>query len=813
MAAKLGDRKVDFKARKRVGVKVGTMHSLFLSYIGQFGTPQQKQIFSIVEVKDAKGKIRKGGGIFKDDQLFKECFANIDHDPPGDPNGSKRKVPNDELWKMPPKSKRMRAYFNVFQGEGMSMEQVKAWVVEKGNIEAFQAGKFYEIYEGIKGALGPNWRPNLCDRPSPSTRGGFTAFNDFVNHKKMGKPRIGDFNDMLSVFRDILRDNPIAREKLQSQLDHVMVDECQDLNPLQMEVLQYMTGHITTDDPKRSFWMVGDDKQSIYQFRGADPDNFINLDKQGFKDRQITTNYRCAPEFVEAANRLIANNKNQIPMEAKPRPDRAKGEANLLVTVPHSEAGAASDFGKKILEAIRAGMPLSDYAVLARTNKELGYYQQVCSTAGIPFVQKRASAVFSSQESETFRAFMQTVVAEDAKTMQEGFLQALFSGGLKAPYGEDRAEAMRSAKKEMQKVFAAYAKSQDTPLSSFDPVNATMEDPALLTKVIQSIGGRADWQARKEASDLMPLVEGIAMLRGAMAEAEGQTTPLGTPAFSSNNLFDAILQLPIIQRLPPKFTLETKTFKDATHERINARMIAEGVDELDPELADGEGAGSLGALDFVQIMMVPDATDSNYNAQDPKQFYAKFNGLADRAEELRIDPDEWEKKQDNEKVPMGERKPPPGVFLGTVHSTKGAEWPDVTLLMPKGKFPSEYGPRQPGDNEVPEYPLVDSDSEMEAERRLGYVGITRAQNSLTIACPRDGEKGGPSPFVFEAGLVPGQNVTKDAVIEPLTEEPQDEEPEEEEGPPPTPTPDLPPEVRMASLQGLRALLSNFRGES
>ena len=1115
MAVKIGSGKVSTsKNQNPAGVQVGTMHSTFLKFINQYGTPAQVNVFAKV---NGKGGPVSASTVFKTvKDLWEECFPRFDKDPPGnpDPEAKTRTVPMQDLWKMPPKSNRMMSYMNYFQGQGWTAQQAREWAktqtsmwtppgkpVEDPSIEADQAAKFYEVYEGLKGSLGPGWRPNLCGKPS-------VKFQKFVDFYRAGKPRVGDFNDMLSIFRDILKTNPVARRGVQSHFDHIMIDECQDLNPLQFEIAQLMTEHIETDDPKRSFWMVGDDKQcvsedtlvwvpgpdgsicddiggrdvkhavnlvpgdlvvsyrngelisqkvrhvkpstwtwgykittesgksltmspnhkiwadgpylddeqvavylmyrrdmgfrvgitnkckdedylnsfggraflekaermwildvcpnredalfleesysltygvptmvfegehrglnqdriasifdlfggngrkileakhlsfdlphwlsqsytkhgrgrrtvqmiahgskgtqvslewsgddldnklegthyiksddrrrlrkwftnyrwalefakmvasktsanlsrrlsttdgsvrlvtasgvfpgmkvvvadgdvtrletvaevekvdglsfvdldvddasnffgggilshnSIYGFRGSDPENFIGLDKMGFKDRQITTNYRCAPEFIDAANRLIAHNANQIPMEAKPAPNRARGESSLVVSMPKTEAEAATEFGKKILEAVRKGEPLSNFAVLARTNGELAIYTQICAVLGTPFVQKKAASVFASQETETFRAFMACAVPKDAKAVQESFCQTLISGGILRPkFSQDRAENIKLATKAMKRAMAGYCSRSRISFETFDPVDEAVRSPKFVALMLEEVGGVPAYGASKDAQDAAPLLEGISQIRGYLED----------PAFKSKDLFEAILDLPVVELTPPApgeraWTKTEQKFRDSTSKRIMARIAQEDADE-DPELVDSKS--TLGTLSFISMMMEPNVVDPSYDPTNPQQFYARFEGLSNRAEELRIDPDEHEREQIKAGIPLSDRTPPPGVYLGTVHSTKGAEWHDVTLLMPQGKFPISRKPREPQENEVPEEITPGSGGSMESERRLGYVGLTRAKNSLTILCP-----GGASSFVTEAGLKEGQNVSRPETLTPGAE--------------------------------------------
>jgi len=744
MAGKIGDDRVSTTQKPNPnGVRVGTMHAVFLKFINEYGLPEQKAMFA---------KVNNRGGIVKAEKIFSavkevwdECFRDIDKNPPGDPDGTPRELPQDELWKMPPKSKRMMAYLNLFQGQGWSLAQATEWAKNEDALEADQALKFFEVYEGLKGGLGAAWRPNFCpEKPS-------RAFDKFVKSNRDGKSQAGDFNDMLAVFHNIMKTQPLAQKKVQEQFDHIMVDECQDLNPLQFDILQMMTEHVETDDPKKSFWMVGDDKQSIYQFRGADPNNFIALDQMGFKDRQITTNYRCAPEFVDAANKLIAVNENQIPMEAKAAPSRARGEASLRVLKVQDEVAAARVFGAKIRDAVAAGEPLSNFAVLARTNAELGVYQQMCAALGIRYVQKKATSVFSAQESEAFRAFASSVVASSPAQVQDQFCQTLMSAGLLNPKLDvDRTENQKKALQTMKGVFREYCSRNRIDLNTFDPIEAAANTSTFLPFVLSKFGV-PDFGAKKDAAKAGPLLQGVLQLQEYMAD----------PDFTSKDLFAGIMALPVVSLVPPdqsptgKWQEIIQTFGDSTVKRLAARAAQEDADE-DSELGDDKGPG-LGMLDFVYDMLQPNDVDPNYNPQNPRQFFDRFEGLAAKGAELRMDPDVWDKKQAEEGIPLAQRTPPPGVYLGTVHSTKGAEWEDVTLLMPLGVFPAQRMPPKPRLNQVPEHDFVDSQSKMESERRLGYVGLTRAKKVMTILGP-----GGLSPFVEQAGLKVGQNVPQPA---------------------------------------------------
>ena len=193
-------------------------------------------------------------------------------------------------------------------------------------VEEVYSAVWSRIYAGLKGDLGPFGSPV---RPS-------NAFNKFMRgdgrhpgYRPDGR-RLCDLNDMVLIFRDILKRNPEARKAAQDMFDHVFVDEA-----LRLE--RRAARHLRDDDRTgtawfgQGFWVVGDDKQAIYQFRGARPGLFMALNgKENWTTRLIKTNYRCDPEIVEAANKVTAHNEGQIPMVAQADPKKSRGKASIL---------------------------------------------------------------------------------------------------------------------------------------------------------------------------------------------------------------------------------------------------------------------------------------------------------------------------------------------------------------------------------------------------------------------------------------------------------------------------------------------------
>jgi superfamily I DNA/RNA helicase len=163
----------------------------------------------------------------------------------------------------------------------------------------------------------------------------------------------------------------------------------------------------------------------------------------------------------------------------------------------------------------------------------------------------------------------------------------------------------------------------------------------------------------------------------------------------------------------------------------------------------------LGAVQFLYALAKPNANDQE-NLTDPtlaRGFVRKLDRYSRIADSLRIDPIKWEKEQ-SKIADEGKRKEkPPAITLSTVHSVKGAQWQNVTVLMPRGIFPFE--PKRKPDEPPPD-PVVEA-ARLKAERNLAYVALTRAAVNLEVSCPL---KSGISPFVFQAGLQVGENVPK-----------------------------------------------------
>lgn len=217
------------------------------------------------------------------------------------------------------------------------------------------------------------------------------------------------FDDSLIFASKLLIENPLILSAVQQKYSHILVDEAQDLNIAQHTLFGLIAGTVdpTTgrafEDGRemkaKTFCFIGDDKQAIYGFRGARPDQFTDKsDLRGgyFNTQILSTNFRSGRTIVDSANKLIAHNTDQIPMVCNANPGRDEGSISYI-TGPMSPEKSK---GKKLLqvttveeiEAVIASEGFNEdiykVGVICRTNAELAEYALELIVRGIPYYSR-----------------------------------------------------------------------------------------------------------------------------------------------------------------------------------------------------------------------------------------------------------------------------------------------------------------------------------------------------------------------------------------------------------------------------------------
>lgn len=170
-----------------------------------------------------------------------------------------------------------------------------------------------------------------------------------------------DFDDMMVYCYELLKERKDILQKLQSQYQYILVDEFQDINKIQYEITKMLAL------PENNLFIVGDDDQSIYGFRGARPEIMLHF-KDDYKDAVTTlldVNYRCSRNITEAAVRLIEYNETRFDkkiMSAKEYEEPVHIHHMKTLTEENSHVL------KHIMEYHKQGMEYEQMAVIVRTN-------------------------------------------------------------------------------------------------------------------------------------------------------------------------------------------------------------------------------------------------------------------------------------------------------------------------------------------------------------------------------------------------------------------------------------------------------------
>ena len=190
-----------------------------------------------------------------------------------------------------------------------------------------------------------------------------------------------DFEDMLIQCRDLFMKRPDILKKWQEKFQYILVDEFQYVNQAQYDVVRMLAA------PQDNLFVVGDDDQSVYGFRGAKPGIMMEFMKDYPKARQILldVNYRSSGYIVKGALRVIGNNKIRFEkkIEAFRKPDE---------TVHVQEVKDPVQEAEYVLERIREyrekGVSYTEMAVLYRTNVDARAMSELMTEYQIPFVMK-----------------------------------------------------------------------------------------------------------------------------------------------------------------------------------------------------------------------------------------------------------------------------------------------------------------------------------------------------------------------------------------------------------------------------------------
>ena len=463
-----------------------------------------------------------------------------------------------------------------------------------------------------------------------------------------------DFDDLLVKPVQLFRDNPRALERYRDRFRFVLVDEYQDTNRAQYVFLHQLA------EEHRNLFVVGDDDQSIYGWRGADIRNILEFEHD-FPDTRMVRleqNYRSTQVILDAANRVIAQN---VKRKGKTlRTEHVGGERITLL-----EAADEQDEAQWIAEEIRGRMAdspslaLRNFVVLYRTNSQSRSLEEALRRERLPYRVIGGTRFYERREVKDALAYLRLVANPAA---DEAFLR--IANVPRRGVGDTTVARL-----------AEHAAAQGIPL---------------LAAAAQA--GSVDG-VRGAAARALPELAALVRKHAALADQGIALDAL---------LRELVMEAGLVDALQEEGAEGKERIANLEELVAGAAEVQRGLDDEDPELmmeleAFGDGAAPR-ALDLFlgHVALVADI-----DQHDP---------AAD------------------------------AVSLMTLHNAKGLEFPFVFIAgLEDGLCPLRRAQDEPAD--------------MEEERRLFYVGVTRAERKLYLTHARRRRRGAqwmdgvPSPFL------------------------------------------------------------------
>lgn len=198
---------------------------------------------------------------------------------------------------------------------------------------------------------------------------------------QMRQKRLIDFDDMLVYCYELFTQRKDILAAWQKKFQYILIDEFQDINKIQFDIIKMLA------EPENNLFIVGDDDQSIYRFRGAKPEIMLGFEKAYPQAKRILldVNYRSGKEIVETSLRLISHNEARFEKSIHAHRQSTQGVSYQMYESPLEESRAII---RTILEGCEKGKSYNDFAVLFRTNTQPRILMEQMMTYNIPFRTK-----------------------------------------------------------------------------------------------------------------------------------------------------------------------------------------------------------------------------------------------------------------------------------------------------------------------------------------------------------------------------------------------------------------------------------------
>ena len=489
--------------------------------------------------------------------------------------------------------------------------------------------------------------------------------------KRCFKAGAMDFDDLLFNTHDLLIRFPEVLHKYQNRFKYVLVDEFQDTNWAQYKIVRKLAAR------HENICVVGDDAQSIYAFRGANIQNILSFEKDypDLKKFKLEQNYRSTQNIVNAANSVIAKNRNQL--EKKVWTDNAEGDKiQLLRAMSDNEEGSlvANTIFKEKMEG---QLNNSDFAILYRTNAQSRSMEEALRRMGIPYRIYGGLSFYARKEIKDLLAYFRLTLNNN----DEEALKRIINYPKREIGKTSLDRLVVAADKNEKSLWEIIERVHHYCMDINAPTRQRILDFAAM---IKSFGVVAKTKNAYDAASH------IASQSGLLKDLYADRTPEGISHYENlQELLNGI-----------------KEFVDTGDSGVPApgfEWAEEAINEGDkPENENKENKFFYDELNF-------EAEAANGSKQIDSDKPGRT--LAYYMQDIALLTDADNKSGDDD---------PDKVSLMTIHSAKGLEFKFVFVTgLEENLFPSMMA--------------MQSRAELEEERRLFYVAITRAEKKLFLS--------------------------------------------------------------------------------
>lgn len=515
-----------------------------------------------------------------------------------------------------------------------------------------------------------------------------------------------DYDDLLELFRNLLRDDPPSRERYHSRFRHILVDEFQDTNTLQSEIIRLLAG------PETHVMAVGDDAQCIYTWRGADYENIVDFPQNfpGTQVHKIEINYRSTPEILDFSNSILESRREAAGFSKRLRATRERGFKPALIPQPDAFSQARAVVSKIRTLVEDEGFSLSDIIVLYRAHFQAKELQIELTNLHVPFVITSGIQFFQQAHVRDFVAQLRFVQNNDDAV---AFTRVL---SLIEKIGPRTAERVLGAARKI---------SNDKKI----PLLVALLDASVLKKIPDV--------ARDDYGDFVLTLQNMAE---ALSGKELASVPAPAP------LPEKKPSVPASHGELFEFFAADGNAHESDEKTSAGNSVPAGNDAGTPTPADAPSVHATPAEivrigldgwygDFLK-KIYPNWQQRYDDLESMIGFAEKFDTLADLLAQLALLNTETTDKDMRERDGTND-----SLRLSTIHQSKGLEFPVVFVIgCADGLFPLRRA--------------ID-DGDVDEERRLFYVACTRAKDRLYLLYPKIGSVRDPdflevSRFISEA---------------------------------------------------------------